>query len=85
MSGAKQIVRLSLTGGTDGTYVISRPNVPGLQTDMQYAASLQQHDDAQNAALVKAFTDGFTGGDQKKSKVSCDSTRLGNMVHTECQ
>lgn len=84
-SGARQVVRVPLAGGADGTYVIPRPNAPGLETDNQYASRLRQQDDAQNAALVKAFTDGVTGGAQKKEKVSCISNRLGNIVHTECE
>lgn len=90
MSGATRVVRLNLTGGADGTYVISRPNVPGLQTDLQYAMTLQQHnaamhaaDDAANGALVKAFADGLTGGD--KAKVHCVSTRIGTIVDTDCK
>jgi len=85
ISGAKQVVRLQLTGGTNGTYVISRPNAPGVDIDVQYAVRSHQQDDAQNAALLKAFTDGLTGGAQKKEKVSCISNRLGSMVHTECE
>lgn len=85
VSGAQRIVRLNLSGGTDGGYVIARPDVPGLQTDLQYAARLHRQNDAQNAELLKAFTDGLNGNGQKKSGVSCDSIRMGTMVHTECK
>jgi len=85
ISGARQLVRLQLVGGTDGAFVISRPNAPGVDKDLQYAVRLRQQDDAQNAALVKALTDGLTGGAQKKDKVSCISNRLGNLTHTECE
>ncbi len=81
VSGAKTTVRLNLIAGTEKTYVIQRPNVPGIDADIRWAVHLREQDAAASRALAEALS----STSKSDKTVRCTSTRIGIMVDTECR
>jgi hypothetical protein len=58
VSGATKSVQLNLEGGTNKHYTMQRPDVAGIDKDLQYAAQLQRNADidreANRIAIVEA-------------------------------
>lgn len=88
-SGATTTMRLNLYGGQDGVYEIQRPNVPGLDRDLQYAGALRDGSADGAVFLLQAAAvtmDAYAKSKQSTLKtVNCNSTKVSSdTVTTNC-
>lgn len=93
-SGATTTARLNLYAGQDAAYVMQRPNVPGLERDMQYAnaAAAKAADSSADGAIFLLNSATVTMDAYAKSKQSttmktanCTSTKgADGTIDTQC-
>lgn len=89
-SGATTTMRLNLYAGQDGVYEIQRPNVPGLDRDLQYASASRDGSADEAVFLLQAATVTMDAYSQSKKSTTmkaanCTSTKvLDGTVVTNC-